>query len=341
MGITITPEWLKVASRYNPRLLLSIITFVSWLGSQIGLWWKERAICVDSSRLGHLRRWKLVIHQRANTDMCPYNGISGGFLGIWWRCYLVAANLQIHGATGGWTIWALSGDQNPHVFKAQRGSFDVSYPHVGMDVISLSDSPNWVWQVNDSLRERIRTHGGSHSGDTGSRRNRVDLQRIRLWLCNPRVSGRGGSRPGRPSGIPPGCSWITVRVEVGSEGGGGVADILILRAISFHDLLASEVVVWTFFLRVGVRIGQLAVTVVSISSDEIGTRNWTCEQRAVAAVAAAECTNNKDHEWRLAAHRDTKWVEDIRAWLFHSWTILNPDSSIFVPTAPQNWRIEN
>jgi hypothetical protein len=46
----------------------------------------------------------------------------------------VAGILRIHGATGGWTVWALSGDQRiPHVFKAQRGSIELSYPHMGMD----------------------------------------------------------------------------------------------------------------------------------------------------------------------------------------------------------------
>jgi len=65
--------------------------------------------------------------------MCPYDGIQRGFLGIQWRCLFVAGILRIHGATG-WTVWALSGDQRiQHIFKAQRGSIDVSYPHVGMD----------------------------------------------------------------------------------------------------------------------------------------------------------------------------------------------------------------
>jgi len=46
----------------------------------------------------------------------------------------VADILRIHRANGGWTVWALSGDQRiPHVFNAQRGSIYMSYPHVGMD----------------------------------------------------------------------------------------------------------------------------------------------------------------------------------------------------------------
>ena len=86
------------------------------------------------------------------------------------------------------------------------------------------------------------------------------------------------------------------REEACSEGGGGVPDILILRATTFDDQLASEEVVWTFFQRVGVRIDLLGVIVESISSGEIGTRHWTSEQGAVAVVAAEECTNNTDLE---------------------------------------------
>jgi hypothetical protein len=84
------------------------------------------------------------------------------------------------------------------------------------------------------------------------------------------------------------CTWITARVEACSEGGGGVPDILILGANAFDDQLASEEVVWTFFLRVGLHIGLLGVTVESISSGEIGTRHWTGEQGAAAVVAAEE-----------------------------------------------------
>jgi len=58
---------------------------------------------------------------------------------------IVVGILRIHGTTGGWTVWALSGDQRiQHVLKVHGGSIDVSYPHVGMDSIWLSDSPNWV-----------------------------------------------------------------------------------------------------------------------------------------------------------------------------------------------------
>ena len=123
----------------------------------------------------------------------------------------------------------------------------------------------------------------------------VDLQSIQLWLCNPWVSGSRGSGPGRPSGIPRECTWITARVEARSEGG-CTSYIQILGATAIDDQLASEEVVWTFFLRMGVRIGLLGVTMESISSGEIGTRHWTGEQGAAAGVVAEECTNDADHQ---------------------------------------------
>ena len=88
--------------------------------------------------------------------------------------------------------------------------------------------------------------------------------------------------------MPRECTWITAREETCFEGGGGVPDISILGTNAFDDQLASEEVVWTFFLRVGVRIGLLGVTVKSISRGDIGTRHWTGEQGAAAVVAAEE-----------------------------------------------------
>ena len=85
--------------------------------------------------------------------------------------------------------------------------------------------------------------------------------------------------------MPRECTWITAWEEACSEGRGSVQDIQILGANAFDDQLASEEVVWTFFLTVGVRIGLLGVTVESISSGEIGTRHWTREQGAAAATA--------------------------------------------------------
>jgi len=96
--------------------------------------------------------------------------------------------------------------------------------------------------------------------------------------------------------MPRECTLITAREEACSEGGGGVLDIQILGANAFDDQLASEEVIWILFLRVGVHIGLLGVTVESISSGEIGTRHSTGEQGAAAVVAAEECTNNADLE---------------------------------------------
>jgi len=108
---------------------------------------------------------------------------------------------------------------------------------------------------------------------------------IDFWLCNPRVSGRGGTGPGRPSGMPRQCACITAGEETCSEGDAGDPDISILGTNAFDNQLAREEVIWTFFLRVGVHIGLLGVTMDSISGGEIGTRHWTSEQGAVAATA--------------------------------------------------------
>jgi len=75
------------------------------------------------------------------------------------------------------------------------------------------------------------------------------------------------------------------REEGCSKEGGDIPDIQILGATTFDDLLASEQVVWTMFLKVGDFTGLQGVTVESISSGEIGTRNWTGEQRAATATA--------------------------------------------------------
>jgi hypothetical protein len=114
--------------------------------------------------------------------------------------------------------------------------------------------------------------------------------------------------------VPRECTWITAREEACSEGGGGVPDILILAATTFDDQLASEEVVWRFFLRVGVHIELLGETVESISSGEIGTRQWMGEHGGAAVVAAEQCTNNADLESLLPARGDTKGVQDGVAW---------------------------
>ena len=92
------------------------------------------------------------------------------------------------------------------------------------------------------------------------------------------------------------CTSITATEEACSEGGGGVPDIEILGANVSDNQLASEEVIWTFLIRVGVCIGLLGVTMESISSGWIGTRHWTGEQGAAAVVATEECTDNADLE---------------------------------------------
>jgi hypothetical protein len=60
----------------------------------------------------------------------------------------------------------------------------------------------------------------------------------------------------------------TAREEACSKGRGGIPDIQILRATTFDDLLASEQVVGTFFLRVGDCTGLLGATVEGITDGE-------------------------------------------------------------------------
>jgi hypothetical protein len=60
----------------------------------------------------------------------------------------------------------------------------------------------------------------------------------------------------------------TVREEGCSEGGGGIPDIQILGATAIDDLLASEQVVGTLFLRVGDCTGLRGATVEGITDGE-------------------------------------------------------------------------
>jgi len=204
---------------------------------------------------------------------------------------------------------------------------------VGTDSIWLSDSPNWVWQVCDSLSEIIHTPGGSRGGRTAWAGKLASTSKaFNFWLCNARVSGRGGTGPGRPSGMPREYTCIKAREAACSEGGSGIPDLPLLGTNAFDDQLASEKVVRTFFLRVGVRIGMLGVTVEIISTCEIRTRHWTGEQGAAVVVAAEEWTNNADLEWLLLAHQETKGGLDGGAWPYcgETFQILAPGHS-FIP----------
>jgi len=67
--------------------------------------------------------------------------------------------------------------------------------------------------------------------------------------------------------MPRECTRITAREEARSERG-CTSYIQILGATAIDDLLANEQVIWTFFLRVGVRIGLLGATVEGITDGE-------------------------------------------------------------------------
>jgi len=122
-------------------------------------------------------------------------------------------------------------------------SIDVSYPHVGMVIIWLSDCPSWVrqWQylvvrqcqlgmtsmwfaqwvywkntvaaVVHPLcqRETGRSHQGTRPGFQVSTCKTFDY-----WLSNPGVRGRDGSGPGRASGLPLECTWFMAKEEAHS-----------------------------------------------------------------------------------------------------------------------------
>jgi len=112
----------------------------------------------------------------------------------------------------------------------------------------------WVSLFVNMLAPAVDTLGAVESASS--------CKAFHFWLCNLRVSERGGSEPGRRSGMPGEYTWITASGEVCSGGGGGgVRDILTLGATIFDNQLASAKVVWMIFLRVGVCIGLLGVTV--------------------------------------------------------------------------------
>jgi len=93
------------------------------------------------------------------------------------------------------------------------------------------------------------------------------------------------------------------REEARSEGG-CTSYIQLLGATAIDNLLASEQVVWTFCLRVAVRIGLLGVSVESTSSGEIRTRHWTGEQGAAAATARKRFSTV--YSCKLCRHSETR-----------------------------------
>jgi hypothetical protein len=102
-----------------------------------------------------------------------------------------------------------------------------------------SRNPDVDWQSGRLLA--LRTAGGAEV---------VALDRVDHQECP-------GNAPGS-----------TAREEACSEGGGCIPDIQILGSTAFDDLLASEQVVGTFFLRVGDCTGLLGATVEGITDGE-------------------------------------------------------------------------
>jgi hypothetical protein len=102
-----------------------------------------------------------------------------------------------------------------------------------------SRNPEVDWQSGRLLA--LRTPGGAEV---------VAVDRIHHHECTGNVPGS------------------TAREEACSEGGGSIPDIQILGETAFNDLLASEQVVGTFFLRVGDCTPLLGVTVEGITDGE-------------------------------------------------------------------------
>jgi len=151
----------------------------------------------------------------------------------------------------------------------RRGdSTDVLYPHVGMEIIWLSDSSNWMRQGQYLV---VRHSQSSKTNmwftqwaylytwwQPWSRHCELETDRSRpgtwprilastcnafyFWLCNARVSGRGCSWPGRPSSEPRKCTWMMASEERPFEGG-CMSYIQILGARAIDNQLARKQVV--------------------------------------------------------------------------------------------------
>jgi len=102
-----------------------------------------------------------------------------------------------------------------------------------------SRNPDIDWQSGRFLA--LRTPGGAEV---------VAVDRVDDQECAGNVPGSTATEEG--------CS----------EGGGGMPDIYLLGATAFDDLLASEQVVGTFFLRLGHCTGLLEATVEGITDGE-------------------------------------------------------------------------
>jgi hypothetical protein len=157
------------------------------------------------------------------------------------------------------TTLGLNGHVMAHASESRKTTFTVQYmehlspvqesevlvvPMRAYDLVLglpwfQSRNPDVDWQSGRLLA--LRTPGGAEV---------VAVDRVDHQECP-------GNAPGS-----------TAREEACSEGGGGIPDIQILGATAFDDLLASEQVVGTFFLRVGDCTGLLGATVEGITDGE-------------------------------------------------------------------------
>jgi hypothetical protein len=118
--------------------------------------------------------------------------------------------------------------------------------------------------------------------------------------------------------------------EAYSNGGTGIPEISLLTNVVFDDQLASKEGNLTFFLRVGVHIGILAVTVESSSCGEIGSTLLLGEQGAVVVVGEDEYTINADNKCMLPACGDMEEVPDVASFLCYGRMVSNLDNWIFL-----------
>jgi hypothetical protein len=157
------------------------------------------------------------------------------------------------------TTLALNGHVMAHASESRKTTFTVQYiehlsPVQELEVLVVpmraydlvlglpwfqSRNPDVEWQNGPLLS--LRTPGGAEV---------VEVDRVDHQEC-------AGNAPGS-----------TAREEACSEGGSGIPDIQIFGATAFDDLLASEQIVGTFFLRVGDCTGLLGETVEGIIDGE-------------------------------------------------------------------------
>jgi len=214
----------RVASRYNSRLPLVVIT---WSDDWMGSLWEERATCAKSILFHQTSQRKLINRQGADTDKCRYDHIWRGFLGMQWRwLYFVAGILRSTGLR----------EDGPSGHSQETNWFSMYLRRA--EVQLMCHIPTWEWTVFGCQTVPIGydkyvirsvslfVHMVAAAVDAlWAEKLTSSCQAFDFWLCNPRVSRRGRSEPGRPSGMPQECTWSTARVEECSVAGGGVRDI--------------------------------------------------------------------------------------------------------------------